>query len=397
MKVTIHEVNFGESILYQKGDKKLLVDCGAKFGQKGKLAYSRIENKIDTNTKLLITHFDEDHFNGVCEIPDGYKFEKIYLPLYMYRGNGVIRTEEMFVDTLKVWVYSVALGKKKKISALHTLFMKMPNLVRCMDNIKCVGYGDIIQLDDCNIQVLWPETNSRIKRKLYADEILEIIKRNFNNEDYDNSNYNLERFLRIADDYVEKFLEIYRVYCRRSLDDYGQDVNDNYINAQISMLDNIFKDMINSSLLVNISEEEKIRLGNIESIKIRNMNECSIVFTCEEDLIAFGDITPRIITHLNRKHNISKKKYKLVKTPHHGTKSYWTNKLPDAQAYLISNSGPYRIDWSIYEKYGVDYKDKIICIGDGHIRCVYHSLFGGCKICGASLVKTEITVDVTSL
>jgi len=72
MKIAMQEVNFGETILYQQGDCKLLVDCGAKYGQKGKLAYGRIRHKIDDNTKLLITHFDEDHFNGIIQIPDTY-------------------------------------------------------------------------------------------------------------------------------------------------------------------------------------------------------------------------------------------------------------------------------------------------------------------------------------
>lgn len=38
MKVTMHEVGFEESILHQESNKKLMIDCGAKFGQKGKLA-----------------------------------------------------------------------------------------------------------------------------------------------------------------------------------------------------------------------------------------------------------------------------------------------------------------------------------------------------------------------
>lgn len=97
MKIAMQEVNFGEAILYQQGDYKLLVDCGAKYGRKGQLAYDRIKDKIDDSTKLLITHFDEDHFNGIIQMPDTQKFEKIYLPLYIFLDKKLQNTDRKSV------------------------------------------------------------------------------------------------------------------------------------------------------------------------------------------------------------------------------------------------------------------------------------------------------------
>lgn len=60
MRIKMYDVNFGETIIYEVDNEKILVDCGSKCGRKGELAYERIENEIDETTKLIITHFDED-------------------------------------------------------------------------------------------------------------------------------------------------------------------------------------------------------------------------------------------------------------------------------------------------------------------------------------------------
>ena len=42
------------------------------------------------------------------------------------------------------------------------------------------------------------------------------------------------------------------------------------------------------------------RINNINQMKIKHMNECSIVFRIGEEVIAFGDVSERIIKYLSR-------------------------------------------------------------------------------------------------
>ena len=92
MLITMHDVNFGECILYEENDRKLFVDCGAKFGNKGQDAYNSIKTKIGSNIDLLITHFDEDHYNCILKYEGEKRAEeyknscnpKIYT---IYSGN----------------------------------------------------------------------------------------------------------------------------------------------------------------------------------------------------------------------------------------------------------------------------------------------------------------------
>ena len=143
MNIKMFDVNFGETIIYQEGIHKLLVDCGAKYHNKGKLAYKRIKKEIDQNTMLMITHFDEDHYNGILEIPRNFHFRKVFLPLYIYEKGKQSNTMEVFIDTLYVWTYMMAIGKKKKIDSLHKLFLTLPKLVNSIYDIRCVGKDEL--------------------------------------------------------------------------------------------------------------------------------------------------------------------------------------------------------------------------------------------------------------
>ncbi|WP_022763545.1 hypothetical protein [Butyrivibrio sp. AD3002] len=94
------------------------------------------------------------------------------------------------------------------------------------------------------------------------------------------------------------------------------------------------------------------------------MNECSVAIKIDDELLALGDITPRILKRIKGRYGNS---YNILKVPHHATKSYYYSGLPKSNYKLISNSGPYRMDWSIDGRY---YDAKTcICINDNPARC----------------------------
>lgn len=147
---------------------------------------------------------------------------------------------------------------------------------------------------------------------------------------------------------------------------------------------------------LKLEARDKERLNSISSIIIRNMNECSIVFDCEEDLIALGDISPRIIGYLKKTNKFSEGGYKVVKVQHHGTRRYWSADILKAKVYCVSNSGAKMEKWSIYEKYGLIYSDKMNCTNDKRMRCGCYSK-RKCKFCNIGIGGSKICLNIYTL
>lgn len=408
MNVTMYEVNFGEAILYEENGHKLLVDCGAKYETKGQYAYDRVRAQLDAQTDLLITHFDEDHYNGILCVPNGYNFHRIYLPRYIYK-NG--RVEETFKDMLKVWTYFICFGRKKKITELHKFFLKLPKLVHKIEDISCVGAGEKVPLDRRDLEVLWPRENTGLQRashgqfvaKLIREKIRELEDESFDEDDEEKRRkieQNIEDiggFLSEADAYVEQFLEIYRIFCNNHMENGEFRMNPEEVENGLETLEEIFQRLLRTSPSIALEEAEKKRLNSIASRTIKNMNECSIVFKNEQDVIAFGDVTPPVLKYLKKNKILKAERYKLVKVPHHGTKDYWSDDLPKAKAYLISNSGVKQPRWKIFHKYGEEYHENVRCTNKNFIRCKYYQDGGRCANCNIRARATEISLDLNLL
>lgn len=408
MNIEMQEVNFGEAIIYEENQSKLLVDCGAKYEGKGELAYSRVKGKIDNSTKLLITHFDEDHYNGMIHMPDTQKFKKNYLPRYYFK-QGLCKTkhilsqipnrtdetedqpretENIFEDFLRIQVYlisadRVSQGKTKrskfgeqrrlKFGALHKFFLKLPKLVKTVSDIQCVSEGDSIFIDNVRATILWPmnfEKDCNIRMKTYADKVLEILRENISygyRYDAEGSFGDFAEFVSTADKYVNTFLDIYRFYCREEERNVPDDFYEN-----LTVLENLYQELIDFRINIMLDDRSKKRIDSILSSTIRSMNECSVVFETDNRALALGDISARIIEYLVWTHKFTYPEYQMVKVQHHGTKAYWTYSLPCAKYYLISNSGEKNCRWEIDERYGINYSDKMRCTNITEDRCSFY-------------------------
>lgn len=392
MKISMYEVNFGEAIIYQEGIEKILVDCGAKFRPRGGMAYDRIRNEIDENTSLMITHFDEDHYNGICEIPDGFRFKEILLPLYLYDEKELSDTMEVFEDTLYVWTYLIAVRKKKKISSLHKFFLKLPKLVHSIDNIKCVGEGDVFYIGGSRFDVLWPQKECSIKNKRYKDEVELILRELAQDED------GMDLFINKADQYVKSFVKLYQILASNGRENqYSENNSIEFFYNELASLNQEYEDLINMQMNIKIDQKSKRKMEAVNSVKIRSMNECSIVFESGEDVIAFGDVSPRIINYLKKSKKITEKDYRVVKVQHHGTKSYWSDNLPNAEKYLVSNSGEANVNWLIDKRYGEKYPKQMVCTNNYGDRCEFWNSGRTCLNCKAISSCQKIMLDTCSM
>lgn len=161
-------------------------------------------------------------------------------------------------------------------------------------------------------------------------------------------------------------------------------------------LTELFKYRIHT-LRIDLDDLTQKRIDSISSNNIKSMNECSVVFEIDSDIIALGDISARIIKYMNRNKMLSYGKYKVIKVQHHGTTAYWSDELPEAKVYLISNSGAANLKWSIDARYGLYYPNRTTCTNDKPNRCRYYNYTRKCNMCNIGLRKTEVLVDCATI
>lgn len=404
MDITMYDVNFGDCVLYQNNGKSLLIDCGAKFEGKGLQAHERVKEGLEgtkqKNRSLLITHFDEDHYNGVIAMPEGFRFDKIYLPLYTLYGGSLCSTEDLFRDVVTVWTYLVSLGKDKKIKQLHRLFIKLPKLVDSVADIICVCSEDRIPLGCYDINVLWPRRVLELKSKMHSTSLKEILRRNCNASEKGT----FEDFIDCADDYVDGLIDLYQLLRTKDFnwdEVYREQVDSNLdlrpldraYAKKLETLDCLYKDLerIGERLKGHIYLEpmEKKRVANVEVQKIKDMNESSVIIVVEEYLVAFADATKRIIKKLNKEGNL-KGFYPVIKAPHHGTKTHWSKAMPEAELMLISNSGINRSDWGIYHRYAEEC--DVQCTNTYGERCERYMSGRPCRGCNVGRKIEKVIV-----
>lgn len=365
MKITMYEVNFGEAVVYEDGNEFLLVDCGAYFrdnqnARAGMVAYNKVKNILKTNKvkKLMITHFDRDHFNGVNEMR-GKIFDEIYLPYYTWSNQKDIQfTGDIFEETIKVWTCSFLLKKDEKISQIKKLFCNLKNLVYDVNNIKCVKANENIPVGTNVFNVLWPTDNGnyyKFNRDYYA-ELLGIV-----NEKYGrNLEENIIRFCSLLINYYLVLRDNNERNKEGVLEGLVREINIGY-----SQLEEIVE-----SNSIQLEDKDKRRINSINSTLIKSMNDCSIVMHIENKVLALGDVSSKIFNIIRKNSEFISERYEVIKIAHHGTKAYYCGNLPEAYYFLISNSGEKRTNWGIYGSYRLNYMDtELICTNTNPYRC----------------------------
>jgi len=82
MKVTMLDVGQGQSVLLRQGSHLTMVDCGGdSYDNPGDLAANYLQNAGVTTVDLLVlTHFHDDHANGVLQLLQRLKVERLAVP-----------------------------------------------------------------------------------------------------------------------------------------------------------------------------------------------------------------------------------------------------------------------------------------------------------------------------
>ena len=374
MNIKMYDVNWGEAILYDDGTGKILVDCGAKFHHKGDTAYSAVKGDFSFGKDaLLITHFDEDHYNGVISMADaGERLDKIYIPKYLFiRKDGTLRSTDGYFAYV---IYLYLLGKKTKLNSLNRLFVSMINTA---SSIKSVAYGDCVDFGNTSFNVIWPEEDAFLSFGTLAEELRTICI-----EALDNA----PNLVELMDGYVNRYIEIF-VDFYRTIDLYDNNGEILY-EKMLSRLYAAHEDLLNYEREVRlfISKETSKVVNSKLSSFIKTQNDCSVVFCKDREVLALGDVSNKVVRRLKRSGRVADC-YKYVKAPHHGTIAYYSPLLPRANSVFISNNGVVHKNWKISEEYAKKYSKKCYCTNTENDRCEW-ALNGNpcCQNCNISTI-----------
>lgn len=423
MVIKMMDVNYGEAIYLINEEHSLLVDCGSKFERKGKTAADAVKSLLCNNhSSALITHLDEDHYNGFAELAGEVKFNYLYLPSYFYKSKeGLFSFDEYLTSIIKNWTYWRILKQTTKLDTFHRFIMSIPRLVDDFEHVVCLGMGNAPVFGNKTIRILWPPYSYVSERPVYSEEAEILLTSKIKN---------LDSVKNAVNNYIEALAEIRGSFSYQGEypDKYEQgdnrrqdqrditrgdrvlhkdafEGNDGSVPANqyeryvvperfsqkqivsktkyfkpelFEELDAAYQKICDFSVRTNVDYEIMRQMSSINSKQINCMNDCSTVFEYGKELLMLGDVGTNVFDRYIVP-NLANE-YKVVKISHHGTKAYYSQLLPNAEKYLISNSGSSYIRWGIFDLYPDRYPNQIVCTNTNPDRCGIVNRCIGCKV-----------------
>lgn len=387
MRICVKPIKFGDCCIVYCNDRGLLVDCGSDNAD-GKMssrefAYSKIAEEISNHqiTDILITHYHNDHINGILSIPNWYQVEKSYLPYTIVEekvpiANDIARLLAVAPD------HSWGLRLSKTI-------LKFLEKIECISSrIVFVKCGDTIDFYGKNIRVLWPEVMERTDLYRYrSDSSEEKINRQITLLDDEDSETNLQSsFFNVVQDNSELLDLVHKFGGMLSKaiskwdpksDISGREFENNLMSGVIEKANALEKGR--KEFRESISERQLEAVAKFSSLQyhalIKTLNAISTIIDCESKFLLLGDATPTVLAYLRGEF---KPKYDYIKVQHHGTGRFFVKDMPSADIKLISNGG--YMNRKVSEKYIGE--NKIICT-DAHTNpkcfCGYYEANGCCS------------------
>jgi beta-lactamase superfamily II metal-dependent hydrolase len=333
MKIKMYNVGFGDCfiIIDQDSDSSLLVDCGTIAFDNG--YYTSFNSLVDDLTIQelnhnynygLITHFHEDHFRGFREIANKnlQLFDAIYVP---YVQTSVFIESAIYLYTFLTKQANAYKTSSNILNQIECLLKIVKN-----ENIISLYEGLHFNLGSNRFQVLWPPRNAQIEQVI--DESTKVFINKLNEETAE-----FESFTNIKSEIMENMYQWYTLINSdegiNKTDNNGEFVNIKQKQTELlKELDKLKENKKQNNMLLNKSTQSQLS-DSFAKIFLNDNNALSIVFDKKRDLLMTGDITKKIIDEGLINFNQC---YGLVKAPHHGTNSHYSNALPKGCDFLIS-------------------------------------------------------------
>ena len=329
MLVKNYNIGRRDCVLTSNGKENLLIDCGVT---KQSSVISEIDADLfNKESSLLITHFHDDHIGGLRFISSN-SIEHIYMSkfvLCVFKEENI----SILIKLLKFMAYSTKRSDTRTmIQNIFSVFKIISNALSLTGNIHFVNRGDKIYMVS-DFHVLHPDVE--------CSSFLDIVH-----------NEMLDKFIQDTESYMNDQVKaqldgIIGTFISQHMDMRGmlKQVFDHTDSLEISR-ENLHQGLIdyhNEKLMKIIEFADKniglwINNHNLFTEFSNQMNEKSVIIQNENSLFT-GDATISVINALERSKYFDGMVYKLIKTPHHGAKNFYADKLPDADIYIsCSNS-----------------------------------------------------------
>lgn len=365
MRLTVFNMEFGESILIDDKNDQLLVDCGTispKYftDQKRRCILGQINTK--SKISIMITHLHADHYNAIeplfCNDVQPIKpvLNYVYIPWLRITKEKAPLVEEA------IYLYMFYCQDSKSRTVEKILFLLVGQiqlfirLGRMNGEVKVVTLkqGNTFLLGSCTMEVLWPNYDSENDEIDIDDFQFCHVKKIRQFFDYFQDKY-------MNETQKKKFEEIFHkiennislLYSKIEFtEESGYSVSDNnsYIHNMKQKQSQYIKELKNlkKEVYAMIPKRDHKDIANKKKEFKDNYrideNARSIVFRDEKKpsqkkhkILMTGDITKKVIKNKLYDQYLKETTYKYVKAPHHGTKSHYTKYLPPGNRVIISN------------------------------------------------------------
>ena len=374
MEVTMFPMGFGESILLHQGDSCLLVDCGSESGRR-KGCFNAVKDKLEQFNKksLLITHFHSDHINGIKYLGDKFlaDFEHIYLP-------HIFTLEDKTLELLIAeYLLEAFLDRRRKSSQIWGCLIPV---AKTHLPIVLVSQGTQFEEADYSFRALWPIPHSPEPTNLWQNvkETLQYLQLPY------------DKIEKLACDTKDVVLWLIGYNDLQSKHTNAEKELQDILKEFHNLCDNYITSMQGSG---GVAIRKECIWKSYQDIK--NKNETSIVFRtaddCERQILMTGDVTRATMKEIVERDVAivlpQRKRYDVVKAPHHGTQSCYFDfsQYYDVDALYISNG---ETTWSEIRrgKISGDYflraqAKEIRCSNTPQYRCEFAYDNGLCAAC----------------
>lgn len=382
--VELLNMEYGECVvLGGKNRSILMVDCGSvsqklREGDVPLDAWvetiaARYESSLDRY--FLLTHYHRDHLSGfqkILERHPGY-FTRVFLPRLPQDRRGSLPFLEF---ALFAYLFLPPQSDAFQVNTWCVRAFRSLEKSLGADRIFTVGAGDVFHFDGVDYQVLWPQKQEYPfdPMLLSALESLNVL---FASPFQPQC---VKRFMELK----AKFLSMYQ-QCAEEFSVSGRALPDQR-RASLEQLNGFLEELEGLREELNVSPEahdarELLQNPLNAGAYSNGINGASVVFQNvrqggpgEQDLLMTGDATPETLSALADQLYDG---YYILKAPHHGTASGYSNLFQDmSAAHLLISNGEYHAGGAVAQTY-IDREDSVRhCTNTG--ACKWFRASQGC-------------------
>ena len=382
--VELLNMEYGECIVLGGRDRSaLMVDCGSVSQRlrEGDVPLEQWVGQIAARYApamdrwFLLTHYHRDHLSGFQKLLDtqeGY-FSRVFLPRSPLDSRGIPLLLEF---ALFAYLFSQPQSDAFQVNTWCVRAFRVLEERLGQDRIFTLGAGDSFHFDGVEYQVLWP----RVENYPFDPQLttaLEELNVLFSSPFQPAC---VKRFLQLKEDFLALYTK-----CGQAFSVGGRALPEKR-RAYLGHLEETLEELESLREELNaIPEAHDVREVLQNPLNAgpytTAVNGASVVFhnvrrngPGEQDILLTGDATPETMLEIMDQLYDG---YYILKAPHHGTASGYSNLFADmSAAHILISNGEYHAGSAIAQEY-IDRQDSLRhCTGTG--ACKWFRASQGC-------------------